>query len=271
MNLASNTAPPRPRARRAWRPSSRSVDGGRSAARLQCCAPSHARTSVGSGLRSRSRIGRGGCPTGPPARVPRASLSRGRIAPFRPLRGHPSPSDPPIRNHGLASSHGSSASYICDICLHHRYRNVRCELIHPAFEIQVDTCLTPRLCRAARALAGFEQKSLADASGVSKSTIGAFEIKEETARVSKMNNHALVQAFEAAEVRANSRKWRRSWRATEGQAAVALPGTWPARSPFRRTRSTSPWCLLAIAKPSVRMHEGSSPGAPKGKAIQAIE
>jgi len=58
--------------------------------------------------------------------------------------------------------------------------------------------LTPRLCRAARALAGFEQKSLADASGVSKSTIGAFEIKEETARLSKMNNRALVHAFEAA-------------------------------------------------------------------------
>ena len=58
--------------------------------------------------------------------------------------------------------------------------------------------LTPRLCRAARALAGFEQKSLSDASGVSKSTIGAFEIKEETARLSKMNNRALIHAFEAA-------------------------------------------------------------------------
>ena len=58
--------------------------------------------------------------------------------------------------------------------------------------------LTPRLCRAARALVGFEQKDLAEASGVSKSTIGAFEIKSETSRLATMNNKALVEAFERA-------------------------------------------------------------------------
>jgi DNA-binding XRE family transcriptional regulator len=58
--------------------------------------------------------------------------------------------------------------------------------------------LTPRLCRAARALAGFEQRDLALASGVSKSTIGAFEIKTENARLTTMNNRALVEAFERA-------------------------------------------------------------------------
>jgi DNA-binding XRE family transcriptional regulator len=56
--------------------------------------------------------------------------------------------------------------------------------------------LTPRLCRAARALAGMEQKDLAATSGVSKSTIGAFEIKDEGARLATMNNRALVEAFE---------------------------------------------------------------------------
>ena len=56
--------------------------------------------------------------------------------------------------------------------------------------------LTPRLCRAARALAGLEQKDLATASGVSKSTIGAFEIKEEGARLSNVNNRALVESLE---------------------------------------------------------------------------
>jgi len=52
------------------------------------------------------------------------------------------------------------------------------------------------LCRAARALLGFEQTELARVSGVSKSTIGAFEIKGEEARMSTMNNRALVEAFE---------------------------------------------------------------------------
>nr|WP_046868044.1 XRE family transcriptional regulator [Microvirga massiliensis] len=58
--------------------------------------------------------------------------------------------------------------------------------------------LTPRLCRAARALVGFEQTDLASASGVSKSTIGAFEIKDEGARLTTMNNRALIEAFERA-------------------------------------------------------------------------
>jgi len=58
--------------------------------------------------------------------------------------------------------------------------------------------LSPRLCRAARALVGMEQKDLASASGVSKSTIGAFEIKDEGARLATMNNRALVEAFERA-------------------------------------------------------------------------
>jgi hypothetical protein len=58
--------------------------------------------------------------------------------------------------------------------------------------------LTPRLCRAASALVGFEQKDLAALSGVSKSTIGAFEIKDEKARLATMNNRVLVETFERA-------------------------------------------------------------------------
>nr|WP_099508679.1 XRE family transcriptional regulator [Microvirga ossetica] len=58
--------------------------------------------------------------------------------------------------------------------------------------------LTPRLCRAARALAGLEQKDLASASDVSKSTIGAFEIKDEGARLATRTNRALIEAFERA-------------------------------------------------------------------------
>jgi transcriptional regulator with XRE-family HTH domain len=58
--------------------------------------------------------------------------------------------------------------------------------------------LTPRLCRAARALAGLEQKDLASASEVSKSTIGAFEIKDEGARLTVRTNRALIEAFERA-------------------------------------------------------------------------
>jgi transcriptional regulator with XRE-family HTH domain len=58
--------------------------------------------------------------------------------------------------------------------------------------------LTPRLCRAARALAGLDQSDLAAASGISKSTIGAFEIKDEGARLFKVNNQALIEAFERA-------------------------------------------------------------------------
>nr|WP_137831770.1 helix-turn-helix domain-containing protein [Methylobacterium sp. L1A1] len=56
--------------------------------------------------------------------------------------------------------------------------------------------LSPRLCRACRAYLGWEQADLADASGVSKSTIGAFERRDETARLTTMNNRALVEAFE---------------------------------------------------------------------------
>jgi hypothetical protein len=58
--------------------------------------------------------------------------------------------------------------------------------------------LSPRLCRAARALAGFDQQKLSEASGVSKSTIGAFEIRKQWARLATMNNRALVEAFERA-------------------------------------------------------------------------
>ena len=61
--------------------------------------------------------------------------------------------------------------------------------------------LTPRLCRAARALAGYNQEDLSEASGVSKSTIGAFEIKGEGSRLATMNNRALVQTFEQAGLR----------------------------------------------------------------------
>lgn len=58
--------------------------------------------------------------------------------------------------------------------------------------------LTPRLCRAARALLGWQQNDLVEASGVSKSTIGAFETKDEGARMATMNNRALVETFEKA-------------------------------------------------------------------------
>lgn len=58
--------------------------------------------------------------------------------------------------------------------------------------------LSPRLCRAGRSFLGWEQADLAEASGVSKSTIGAFERREESARLTTMNNRALVEAFEGA-------------------------------------------------------------------------
>ena len=58
--------------------------------------------------------------------------------------------------------------------------------------------LTPRLCRAARALAGMEQNDLASASDVARSTIGAFEVKDEAARLSKRINRMLIEAFERA-------------------------------------------------------------------------
>jgi transcriptional regulator with XRE-family HTH domain len=58
--------------------------------------------------------------------------------------------------------------------------------------------LTPRLCRAARSLLGWQQQHLVDASGVAKSTVGAFEIKGEAAKLANLNNQALVHAFEKA-------------------------------------------------------------------------
>lgn len=60
--------------------------------------------------------------------------------------------------------------------------------------------LTPRLCRAARALTGMNQQDLAALSGVSKSTIAAYEIKDESARLKRVNRHALLEAFERAGV-----------------------------------------------------------------------
>lgn len=58
--------------------------------------------------------------------------------------------------------------------------------------------LTPRLCRAARALIGWQQANLATGSGVSKSTISQFELRDEAAKLTTMNNRALIQAFESA-------------------------------------------------------------------------
>lgn len=58
--------------------------------------------------------------------------------------------------------------------------------------------LSPRMCKAARSLLGWGQGEFAEASGLSKSTIGAFEAKDEAARLTTMNNKAAVEAFEAA-------------------------------------------------------------------------
>ncbi|ACS44198.1 helix-turn-helix domain-containing protein [Methylorubrum extorquens] len=58
--------------------------------------------------------------------------------------------------------------------------------------------LTPRLIRAARAMAGWQQQELAEASGVPKPTISAFELKPETGKLSTMNHRAIVEAFERA-------------------------------------------------------------------------
>ena len=58
--------------------------------------------------------------------------------------------------------------------------------------------LTPRLLKAARALLGWQQDELSTQSGVSKSTIGAFEAKDETAKMATMNNKALVDTLTAA-------------------------------------------------------------------------
>jgi transcriptional regulator with XRE-family HTH domain len=58
--------------------------------------------------------------------------------------------------------------------------------------------LTPRLCRAARALLGWQQADLSEASGIPKPTVSAFETKDEGARMSTMNNKAAIEAFEKA-------------------------------------------------------------------------
>ena len=60
--------------------------------------------------------------------------------------------------------------------------------------------LTPRLTKAARSLLGWQQADMAEASGVSRSTVGAFESKDEEARLTTMNNRAVVEAFERAGV-----------------------------------------------------------------------
>ena len=72
--------------------------------------------------------------------------------------------------------------------------------MHAVFRrtLPVNVRLTPRLCRAARALSGLEQNDLASLSGVSRSTIAAFEIKGENARLMTTNNRALINAFERA-------------------------------------------------------------------------
>jgi transcriptional regulator with XRE-family HTH domain len=59
--------------------------------------------------------------------------------------------------------------------------------------------LTPRLCRAARALADWGQQELAEAAGVPRPTITAFEAKRDDAsKLMGTNNRALVEAFERA-------------------------------------------------------------------------
>ncbi|KAB1072384.1 helix-turn-helix domain-containing protein [Methylobacterium soli] len=58
--------------------------------------------------------------------------------------------------------------------------------------------LTPRLVRAARALTGWQQQELADASGVPKPTISAFELKSEDGRMISANARLIIDAFERA-------------------------------------------------------------------------
>lgn len=58
--------------------------------------------------------------------------------------------------------------------------------------------LTPRLCRAARSLLGWGIQNLADASGISRFTIGAFEGKGEEGRLQTMNNRVAVETLEKA-------------------------------------------------------------------------
>jgi transcriptional regulator with XRE-family HTH domain len=59
--------------------------------------------------------------------------------------------------------------------------------------------LTPRLCRAARALLDWDQSHLAEAAGVPRSTLMAFEAKrDDDARFMGANNRLAVEAFERA-------------------------------------------------------------------------
>lgn len=60
--------------------------------------------------------------------------------------------------------------------------------------------MTPRLMRAARALVGWQQQDLAEASRVPKPTISAFELKPESAKMIAANARLIVQAFEDAGV-----------------------------------------------------------------------
>ena len=82
MNFASKTAASSSTSRRASPPSIRAWGALRSAAPRRCCARSRARTSAGSGPRSRSRTGRGGCLRGPLARARPASPARAEKARF---------------------------------------------------------------------------------------------------------------------------------------------------------------------------------------------
>lgn len=56
--------------------------------------------------------------------------------------------------------------------------------------------LTPKLCRAARALTGWQQAELSEKSGVPKPTISAFETKPDTGRMATLNAKAIIGAFE---------------------------------------------------------------------------
>lgn len=58
--------------------------------------------------------------------------------------------------------------------------------------------LTPKLCRAARALLGWRLQDLSTHSSVPQSTLTAFEGKDEAGRLARLNNNAVVKAFEDA-------------------------------------------------------------------------
>ena len=63
---------------------------------------------------------------------------------------------------------------------------------------ELKICLTPRLVRAARAMTGWQQQELADASGVPKPTISAFELKSEAGRMIGANARLIAEAFDRA-------------------------------------------------------------------------